>query len=46
MEHILNVLLSFVAEKAHLICFALFLKFAHVEHLDVIASKLVDTASL
>lgn len=39
--------LSFIAEEAlfNLFCFVLFLKFAHVEHLDVVASKSVDTAS-
>ena len=32
-------------DRPILICFVLFLKFAHVEHLDVVASKSVDTAS-
>lgn len=48
MGHVLNVFLSFVAEEAwfcFVLCCVLFLKFAHVEHLDVVASKSVDTAS-
>lgn len=47
MGHVLNVFSLFCGrrDRFNLFCFVLLLKFAHVEHLDVVASKSFDTVS-